>query len=281
MTERKLTNTSVANIYRRPSFDSEAMTQAFLGEELVLLDNTGIWDLVRLEDGYEGWIDNYHTVPYIPGWEQGSRFATSDHVVMIRENPDLTAPALRDLTMMSEMPLLDRHDGWVQIKLPDGKTGWITDHPREKIEHTDAETIIATAMSFHGIQYQWGGRSPKGFDCSGFVQSVFALNGIKLPRDSYQQAELGLDLGPDWRNWEAGDLAFYSFRGNRVTHVAIVVGNGDIIHSSGYVRFNSHRESAGELYKPSYTEETVRGTRILGQDLGPLNRVKQLESLDE
>jgi hypothetical protein len=276
----KVSNTSVANVYRRASFDSEVMTQAYLGEVLEVHENEGIWDLVTLEDGYQGWIDNYHTVPVLDDWQQGPRYTSDDPVVSIREAPDNEALVLRDLTMMSEMPLLDRTAGWVRLRLPDGTSGWIPDHPRKKIDQPDAEGIIATAMRFHGIQYHWGGRSPKGFDCSGFVQAVFALNGVQLPRDSYQQAELGVDLGADWRNWETGDLAFYSFHHNRVTHVGIVIGNGDIIHSSGYVRINSHRESAGDVFKPGFDAATVRGTRVLGEDLGSLNKVKQMEESD-
>jgi cell wall-associated NlpC family hydrolase len=89
------------------------------------------------------------------------------------------------------------------------------------------------------------------------------LNGIKLPRDSCKQAEVGIELSDNWQDWETGDLVFYSFYRNQITHVAIVVGEGIIIHSSGFVRFNSMRESDAELYNPRLSDAFVKACRIL------------------
>jgi peptidoglycan hydrolase CwlO-like protein len=86
--------------------------------------------------------------------------------------------------------------------------------------------ILAYASNYLGVPYVWGGTTPAGFDCSGFVQYVFAHFGIILPRVSEDQQNVGkyvsrADLQP-------GDLVFF---GNPAHHVGIYVGNGNMINA--------------------------------------------------
>jgi cell wall-associated NlpC family hydrolase len=82
----------------------------------------------------------------------------------------------------------------------------------------------------------WGGRGHFGIDCSGFSQLVFRLCGIKLPRDAYQQAELGEIIKPT--KSIKGDLAFFENNMGKINHVGIVLEKNKIIHSSGKVRID-------------------------------------------
>ena len=85
--------------------------------------------------------------------------------------------------------------------------------------------------------YLWGGKSIFGIDCSGFVQQVFkSAVDIKLPRDAYQQAELGEEVA--YTDAAEGDLAFFTNKSGRVIHVGILTGNGKIIHASGRVKID-------------------------------------------
>jgi len=263
MSELGLTNVSVALIYNGSSFKTESVTQACLGEELKVLELGNKFSKIKMQDGYEGWIDSFQLVPKPNDWGKSHKYSSNDLVSTIYESADVNSSAIRDITIVSELPLLNRENGWVQVRLPDDSKGWIIDNPRQNIDNADPDKIIATANRFLGIQYLWGGRTPKGFDCSGFVQTVFALNGIKLPRDSYKQAEVGVELCDNWQDWKTGDLVFYSFYGDRITHVGIVIEDGTIIHSSGFVRFNSIHKSDGELYNPRLTEAFVKACRIL------------------
>ncbi len=100
-----------------------------------------------------------------------------------------------------------------------------------------AKDLLDTAFLFLHAPYLWGGRSPFGIDCSGFTQLVYKLNGFVLPRDAYQQVELGKPLG-FVEEAEAGDLAFFDNEDGRIVHVGILLNNKEIIHASGSVRID-------------------------------------------
>ncbi|MFL5753049.1 MAG: C40 family peptidase, partial [Bacteroidia bacterium] len=101
----------------------------------------------------------------------------------------------------------------------------------------NTKDIVGLACQFLNAPYLWGGRSIMGIDCSGFTQLVYKLNGYKLPRDAYQQAELGTPLS-FVEEAEAGDLAFFDNEEGRITHVGIVLSDQRIIHASGKVRID-------------------------------------------
>lgn len=96
---------------------------------------------------------------------------------------------------------------------------------------TNASAIIATGKQYIGVKYVFGGTTPAGFDCSGFVQYVFAKNGINLPRVSRDQFKIGTAVS--FSNLQPGDLVFFSLAKNGVIdHDGIYVGNGQFINAS-------------------------------------------------
>lgn len=88
--------------------------------------------------------------------------------------------------------------------------------------------VISYAMDYLGVPYVWGGSSPRGFDCSGLVQYVYAKIGIKLPHSSRMQYSCGKPVASD--QLKPGDLVFYY---HPIQHVAIYMGDGKIIHATG------------------------------------------------
>ena len=93
-----------------------------------------------------------------------------------------------------------------------------------------ASQIIATAKKYIGVPYLWGGSTPSGFDCSGYVQYVYNAHGIKLPRVSRDQYTVGVAVSKS--NLKPGDLVFFNTSGSGVSHLGIYMGNGQFIHAS-------------------------------------------------
>lgn len=92
------------------------------------------------------------------------------------------------------------------------------------------DNIIQTSKRFQGVPYLWGGDTPQGFDCSGFTQYVFRLNGINLPRTADLQYELGVPVSYD--NLQPGDMVFFTTYEPGPSHNGIYLGNGLFINSS-------------------------------------------------
>jgi cell wall-associated NlpC family hydrolase len=113
------------------------------------------------------------------------------------------------------------------------------------LNHADVATeMLSHAEEFVGVKYKYGGISPKrGFDCSGFVQYVFAKTGIQLPRTAYEMARPGERLERDIAKLLPGDLLFFAAPGShrRIDHVAIYAGNYHVIHATKHrgVKFDS------------------------------------------
>lgn len=101
-----------------------------------------------------------------------------------------------------------------------------------------ADQIKWVSEQFLNTAYLWGGRSVFGIDCSGFAQQVYRHFGIKLPRDAYQQAELGEAVG-FLQETQCGDLAFFDNPEGKITHVGILLSPSQIIHASAVVRIDA------------------------------------------
>ncbi|HEU5256069.1 MAG TPA: C40 family peptidase [Vicinamibacterales bacterium] len=97
--------------------------------------------------------------------------------------------------------------------------------------------IVDTAMKLRGVPYRNGGSDPSGFDCSGFVQWVFAKNGVVLPREVREQYGAGHKIGLS--EVQPGDLVFFETVSRGASHVGLVIGSDQFVHapsSTGVVR---------------------------------------------
>jgi cell wall-associated NlpC family hydrolase len=127
---------------------------------------------------------------------------------------------------------------------------------------TSASRVLPTAERYLGVPYRWGGTSPRtGFDCSGFVQYVFAKHGTRLPRTSREMASSGQRLRPRWSALKPGDLVLFAEPGERISHVAIYAGSRRIIHASSSgrrVRYDALDTKRGRWF----TRRIVAARRI-------------------
>jgi cell wall-associated NlpC family hydrolase len=111
-------------------------------------------------------------------------------------------------------------------------------HADEPIPGTvDPALIVRRALTLRGTPYRNGGSDPKGFDCSGFVQYVFAREGVAVPREVREQVRLGREVR--LAGIEPADLIFFKISGNEPSHVGISIGGDEFVHapsSRGVVR---------------------------------------------
>jgi cell wall-associated NlpC family hydrolase len=206
---------AIAPLHAEARVSSAQVSQRLAGHPLAVLEESGDWLRVRGHDGYEGWA----------------------HRGYLAE--DAAAP--EEIRLLS-LGCSAARPGGVPRLLPLG--AWLSRDERvtggETVEAErmaglfprEAAAICATAVHrFAGTSYQWGGVTPWGADCSGFVQTVFWLHGIRLPRDAWQQALEGDDAGNDPLALRAADLLFFSDRDDRrITHVGIALGDRRMVH---------------------------------------------------
>jgi cell wall-associated NlpC family hydrolase len=128
--------------------------------------------------------------------------------------------------------------------MPPGSTS--TPSPSDPLADARAihPAVISLALSLRGTPYRNGGSDPSGFDCSGFVQWVFAQQGLALPREVKDQYRVGSDIDSD--DILPGDLVFFETVSNGASHVGIAVGGGEFVHapsSRGVVRTERYTSS--------------------------------------
>jgi hypothetical protein len=237
-------NVSVSSHYREPSYGSEIVSQGILGEQVEVLEDTPLFSRIRQEDGYESWVSSDQVCPGIQTAEEWKWIRK--HFVRLHAEPFAESPGIRDAVIGCCLPVIDEQGDWYRIALPDGLSGWAEKNAFDVLPQFSAENILSLASEFLGYQYSWGGRSPKGFDCSGFVQTVFRFHGILLPRDAYQQQEK-YQVADSYMESRPADLLFFGKTPERVTHVAIALGKGRFIHASGWVKYNSCNEADEEF----------------------------------
>ncbi len=227
-------NLSTVPCRKEPSDKSEMVTQLLFGEHFSILEVQGNWCCILLAyDGYECWIDKkqflpieQHTFDILDSTEI---YHTNELVQIITDKKTGT---LFPIVIGSALPNFDNGECIIENQGYDYDGAYITGLlPFTKIG------ILETAMMFLNSPYLWGGKTPFGIDCSGFTQIVYKLNGIKLKRDAYQQAEQGESLS-FVEEAEPGDLAFFDNEEGRIVHVGIVMENNKIIHASGKVRID-------------------------------------------
>ena len=188
LTAWMLVVSAVADVRRHPSHPSELVSQAILGDAVQPLKSVEDWTLVRMDDGYIGWIRDWHLKPW-PKAERDEFTRAATHRVRTNHAPVVSAPEA-GATPLAELvvgtPLVAgvaSRRGWLEVRLADGRRGFVPRASLEKLRtrRPNPARLAETGLRFLGIPYLWGGNTPNGFDCSGVVQRVFRLNGLLLP----------------------------------------------------------------------------------------------------
>ncbi len=175
----------------------------------------------------------------------------------VRTSPSTESTIWTQISKEERYPVVDQLDGWVQIELDGGDEDEVNDKayistrdnnvevryalteaikfsPLEELANQQASRrnqIVNFGLKYVGNPYVWGGTSlTRGADCSGFVQSVMRNFGISLPRTSREQAKVGRAINSS--QMRPGDLIFYANSSGTINHVAMYIGNGQIVHAA-------------------------------------------------
>jgi hypothetical protein len=205
---------AIAPMLAEPHVSSGQVSQQLAGHTVSIVEDQGDWLLVRGRDDYEGWMHRGYLTSVSDAGDP--QLISLGCVVQTAAGVPRALP-LRALIAPSE-------------RIVSGEA--IDERERARRFPPTAEAIGRSAVHlFVGTSYQWGGLTPWGADCSGLVQSVFALHGIQLPRDAWQQARTGRETDRDLLAACPGDLLFFSDRPDgHITHVALALGERRIVH---------------------------------------------------
>ena len=233
-----IVNASVVNIYSDPDFKSAVVTQGLLGESCVIMDSMGDWFNVNQWDGYSGWIHKHQGILTNKTYDANLTVFEMDGVVTKESGKTV----IRDLTfgnILNGKPM----SGGFAVTLPDGEKGWTSTLLGRMTEQPTRKSIIRLARSFMGVPYLWGGKSPHGFDCSGYIQTIYKTFNLELPRDAHQQADHFKESTITMEQAKQAHLHFFK-NGGKITHVALAEENGYFLHAQGWVKEESFDSSA-------------------------------------
>lgn len=229
-------NQSIVPLRREPFERSEMVSQLLFGETFAIIEEHKDWLRVELTyDSYEGWLDKKSCIIldqeqiellFLDGISQVSSRLFSAKA-KDNEYPIRLCPG-------SNLYNYDQPTGIFNMVGKEYKTFNV---PFDGPFDNNYKGIEELSKSFVNTPYLWGGRTPYGIDCSGLVQIVFKIIGVKVPRDASQQVMVGQTV--EFVNqFRVGDLAFFDDEEGNIVHVGIVLSNNSIIHSSGYVRID-------------------------------------------
>ena len=282
---------SVINMREDPNYAAELGTQALMGTPVkVHYHDNGYWVNIETPDGYKAWVNEMAIVPIdqarLDAWKTSKRMVVTNYYTFFLDAPRPDANHVSDGVWGDIVEYVGATGKYTEVALPDGKhafvptadvtelRSWVDSRkavipanaPQNDVEKA-RQLILETAKTFVGVPYLWAGTSIKGVDCSGFAKTVYFLNGYMLLRNASQQFKTGepVDVSEGLGNLQPADLVFFGTEATdekpvRITHVAIYMGDGKIIHSSQVVRINSLIEGEPDYY----SRKPIRACRILG-----------------
>lgn len=218
-----------------PHEQSEMCSQILFAETMTLLQEDGGWAKIKLDcDGYEGWVDR-KMISTLSDEAYSALLQSPKGVVAFPVSLAMSAENQTTLLLSGGTRLPNYNNGTFELLgirftidpstvLPSGTT-------------FDCGKVTQLARFFVNTPYLWGGRNALGIDCSGFVQMIYGLFGIQLPRDASQQVNHGrvVDFLTEVK---AGDLAFFENADKKIVHVGLMLDSENIMHASGRVKIN-------------------------------------------
>jgi hypothetical protein len=258
--ENGICPTALAPIRGEPSHKAEMTSQLLFGEMFKIEEEQKDWLLIRTEwDEYVGWVNKPQVL-------------MMDAVlfkIFLRARHHITTDTVTELTHPDNHLLLSAGSSLFVLRDKEIEPGFVVFVKPDTL-HTDnlsgRKMITGNALKFLNCPYVWGGRSIFGIDCSGLVQVIYKMSGIRLPRDSSDQVSSGESVSLISEALP-GDVAFFDDNEGNITHTGIILEGQRIIHASGRVRIDmiDHHGIYNEgLQKYTHPLRTIRRVVNLG-----------------
>ncbi|MCB0742645.1 MAG: C40 family peptidase, partial [Ignavibacteriae bacterium] len=249
--------------------------------------------LIQTPDKYISWVDDDGIFlvdeSELNNWKNSERVIVTKNYSNAYEEASEKSDKVSDLVLGDILKFVESKNNFTKIEFPDSRIAFIKSSDVKSYNTWSGdsiatnERIVNSAKEFLGLPYLWGGTSSKGVDCSGFTKTVYFMNGVILPRDASQQVNVGelVDTKDNFSNLVPGDLLFFGRKKSdtekeKVTHVALYIGDGNYIHSSGRVRYNSLDKDATDFNQYRFNT-FIRAKRIIGSYDKGENLVKNNE----
>lgn len=237
-----------------PSETSEMVSQLLFGDHYTVLEsmNGGKWLKIEIHfDDYLGWIDAKQHYPV-----SGAYF---DHLnnVNYKICTDISASLLFNkspiqILIGSILPISSMELFNIEEQLA------FNGESHNMGDSMGYEFVKQIAHKYLNAPYLWGGKTPFGVDCSGFVQMVFKIAGYRLSRDASEQALQGTKVN-SLGEAQPGDLCYFGTK-TKITHVGLLLADSKIIHASGKVRIDDISEQGIHL---STTNELTHKLQLI------------------
>jgi gamma-D-glutamyl-L-lysine dipeptidyl-peptidase len=249
----------VANMYSRPTADSEVVSQTIFSRNVDVLEQKDGWARIRTADDYTGWIPE-SALRAGPAYAVRGRVAEvqSLNAHLYRE-PDVTKHApLLTLPFESKLEVIQvprerttDKNHWLQVRLPDDRSAWVqSGDVAFDVKPVDIPQMLALSKRFIGLPYTYGGTSSFGYDCSGLAQMLYRRRGVTMPRDAYLQAAWSGVAPVERKDLSPGDLLYFgpSEKSKKITHTGIYLGDGKFISATCYRTPTTHIEDLNDAH---------------------------------
>ena len=266
---------SIANLRSKPAHSSELVSQAIMGTPVRVLKMEDGWVFVQTPDRYIAWTNqaavHLMSSSEMNEWRNGDRLIYTESNGSVYEDSKQTV-VMSDLVAGAIVTKKSESKNITEVSLPDGRVGFVTNQNWRNFKQMKdtvsliGDNLIIAGKRFLGFPYLWGGTSSKAMDCSGFVKTVYFLNGVVLERDASQQINHGkeIDISSGYTNLQKGDLLYFgSKQPYKVTHTGMYIGDSEFIHSSGFIHINSLDKNRAN-YNSDLVSKLVGARRVIG-----------------
>lgn len=221
---------NLLDLWAEPRYNSERASQLLYGEALkIIAEKDGFLKVAQI-DNYTGWADKRFLTESsekeFGNPDRPTNFIVKTAQAKLLDEKQASAPP-HFLYYGTKLKGTKSKNGLIAISLPDSGKAQLKPQnlkPINRKEHIVGQNLVKEAQKWLGVPYLWGGITPAGFDCSGFVRQVFAQFSVFLPRDTKDQINAGSEIDRDCIM--AGDLIFFK------RHVGIAMNKNQLIHCS-------------------------------------------------